>query len=108
MVLLTHDTEDVGVSAQQQMNSLKCPTCGSFDIKANYQLHVGRWDKNGKVVYSENGEEKWTTRKFREQNNLQPDQRQILVVPPGDWTWNTCGMCGTEFDENGNIYENSL
>ena len=66
-------------------------------------MHVGRWDENGKVCYREDGDEKWTTRKFREENNLKPDSFQILVVPPIDLTWNTCKMCNTDFDENGNV-----
>lgn len=87
-------------------NDLKCPTCGSFQISQKYQLHVGRWDKDGKICRSEDGDEKWTTRKFREEFSLKPDQAQILVVSPIDFTWNCCKMCGTEFDEDGKIYEN--
>jgi len=85
-------------------NQMKCPTCGSFQIDHHYQLHVGRWDENGTVYYGQNGDEKWTTRKFRETNNLEPDSRQILMVPPNDETWNTCKLCKTDFDENGIVY----
>lgn len=73
--------------------SKKCPSCGSFQIEAHYKLHVGYNFRSETIP--------WTTRKFREQNNLKPDSGQILIVPPIDLTWNTCRMCGTEFDEEG-------
>jgi len=75
----------------------QCPICRSFQIQSHYQLHVGG-SKN--LV--------WTTRQFRQANNLKPDNMQILVVPPIDTTWNTCKMCGTEFGADDKIYENIL
>jgi len=85
------------------MNSkTKCPYCHSLDLQSNYQLHVGYYipENKGKAA-------QWTTRKFREANNLQPDRAQILIVPPEDETWFTCRMCGVEFDDEGKVYETS-
>lgn len=82
----------------------ECPVCGSYQIQEHYCLHVGRWNCDGTINRCDNGE-KWTTKKFREGNDLEPDSRQILIVPPKDPTWKTCMMCGTEFDEDGKIYD---
>jgi hypothetical protein len=43
---------------------LKCPSCGSYDLKQAYQLHIGSYEK---------GNYRWTTRKYREANNLEVD-----------------------------------
>jgi uncharacterized C2H2 Zn-finger protein len=75
---------------------LKCPNCGHLHYNSHYQLHVGR--KQYDI------EERWTTRRFREDHNLKPDSIQILIVPPIDITWNTCRFCGAEFDEKGQMY----
>jgi len=80
-------------------NNTKCPICKSYQITSHYQLHVGLSDKN-----NTNHETRWTTKKFREQNKITPDTAQILIVPPIDLTWNSCIMCGTEFDDNEKIY----
>ena len=82
-------------------SELKCPTCGSMQIKSHYQLHVGRGEDG---LTNGQKDEFWTTRKFREENNLQPDKVQILLVPDNDDTWYTCKACNTEFDNEGNKY----
>ena len=69
-----------------EMNDiLKCPTCGSLQQDHHYQLHVGYYTDGYPIV--------WTTRKFREQNNLKPDSGQILVVPPEDPTMRREAVC---------------
>ena len=78
------------------MNSdLKCPSCGSYDIKQAHQLHIGR---------SLDGTLNWTTRKYRDANNVKYDTIQSLVVPPLD-DWFRCNMCNSEFDSNGAKYD---
>jgi len=77
------------------VEDLRCPTCGNNRFKTKYQLHVGRCNDD---------DEKWTTRKFREQKGLKPDKVQIMLVPPIDDTWNVCNFCNAEFDEEGKIY----
>jgi uncharacterized C2H2 Zn-finger protein len=73
----------------------KCPTCGSYQIKQTFQLHVGK---------NKDGDYNWTTRKYREINNLECDRMQALCVPSKDDTWFRCNMCNSEFDENMNLY----
>lgn len=62
---------------------LKCPTCKSYQISEHYQEHINAFEKG-----SHDKPLNWTTRKFREQNNLKSDSGQFLVVPPVDITWN--------------------
>jgi len=70
-------------------NDLTCPVCRSFDLKQAYELQVAG---------------NFTTRKYREANNLEIDSMQQLCVPPHDASWFGCNMCGTEFDGNSKIY----
>ena len=70
-------------------NDLKCPTCGTYDLKQAYQEQA-------------NGE--FTTREYRELHKLKADKFQQLMVPSKDDTWFICNMCGSEFDGDGNLY----
>jgi len=76
---------------------MKCPTCGNFSIKQNYQEHCGYIDDGMRL--------NWTTRKQREKEGLMPDECQKLIVPPIDNTWYGCVMCNEEFDDEGNVYK---
>ena len=76
--------------------SRKCPTCGSQNLKYAYQLHTTETTPAGRL--------NWTTRKYREQNGIEPASGQKLIVPPQDNTWFGCAMCNTEFDDEGVIY----
>ena len=80
---------------------IQCPYCHSFDIKEHYQMHIGYHlpENRGRPA-------NWTTRKFRTQQNVQPDAVLILINGPMDDTWHSCNMCGVEFDDCGKIYQN--
>lgn len=70
-------------------NDLRCPACGSLSLKQE-------------TVRIANG--RYTTRKEREQQNLEVDKIQTLECKPKDTTWYGCMMCNTEFDGDGNEY----